>query len=331
MKMFLIAAFFAMIGVVSGTVATLSSYKISDTTVSGLSSGGYMAVQVHIAFSSMFNGSAIFAGGPYYCAEGNIMTAEYKCMKTLEGLPDTASLISLTKSYAAAGKIDKVDNLKDDRVYLFSGSDDSVVAPDVMHSLQTYYNYLVEPYNIVANFNVKAEHCMPTLSYGEACATLGSPYIGKCAFDGAGAAFQALYGEDVKPSVTQIAKNLQAFSQKTYLPASTGTSIADQGYIYVPTACANGDICHLHFAFHGCEQTEDLIGNAFAAHTGYNEWAEANNVIVVYPYAKRSMSFPSNPNGCWDWWGYTDKSYGIQEGLQMQFVKKLYDILTGSK
>ncbi len=42
--------------------AGLSRYQISDVTVSGISAGGYMAVQMHIAFSSIINGSAIFAG-----------------------------------------------------------------------------------------------------------------------------------------------------------------------------------------------------------------------------------------------------------------------------
>ena len=43
-------------------VEKLGTYSISDVTVSGLSSGGFMAVQVHVAFSSIVNGSAIFAG-----------------------------------------------------------------------------------------------------------------------------------------------------------------------------------------------------------------------------------------------------------------------------
>lgn len=42
--------------------AKLSGYKVSDVTVSGLSSGGYMAVQMHISHSATINGSAIFAG-----------------------------------------------------------------------------------------------------------------------------------------------------------------------------------------------------------------------------------------------------------------------------
>jgi poly(3-hydroxybutyrate) depolymerase len=39
----------------------------SKVTVSGLSSGGFMAVQMHVAYSSVFSGAGIFAGGPYYC------------------------------------------------------------------------------------------------------------------------------------------------------------------------------------------------------------------------------------------------------------------------
>jgi poly(3-hydroxybutyrate) depolymerase len=33
-------------------------------TVSGLSAGGFMASQFHVAFSSAVSGAAIFAGGP---------------------------------------------------------------------------------------------------------------------------------------------------------------------------------------------------------------------------------------------------------------------------
>lgn len=59
---FFIAVFLTVLAVVLASTNPLGPYKISDTTVSGLSSGGYMAVQVHVAFSSFVNGSAIFAG-----------------------------------------------------------------------------------------------------------------------------------------------------------------------------------------------------------------------------------------------------------------------------
>lgn len=37
-----------------------------DITVGGLSSGAFMAVQVHVALSQVVKGVAVFAGGPYY-------------------------------------------------------------------------------------------------------------------------------------------------------------------------------------------------------------------------------------------------------------------------
>lgn len=249
-------------------------------------------------------------------------------MKTYEGLPDIDKLVTLTKSDAASGLIDPVSNLADDRVYLFSGTADTVVSPKVMATVQTYYNNFVSPTNVVADFDVDAQHCIPTTDYGERCATLSSPYIGKCDFDGAGYALKTLYGDNLK-SGTALAKNLVSFSQTPYF-SDSHASIGDTGYIYVPTACADGTTsCHLHVALHGCEQTISDIGNDWANYAGYNSWAEANNIIVLYPYVKKSMSMPSNPNGCWDWWGYTDKYYGLQKGVQMQFVRSLIKAVAG--
>ena len=47
----------------------------TQTTVSGLSSGGFMANQLGYAYSSSFKGVAVFAGGPYMCAGHNNYTA----------------------------------------------------------------------------------------------------------------------------------------------------------------------------------------------------------------------------------------------------------------
>ena len=50
-------------------------------------------------------------------------------------------------------------------------------------------------------------------------------------------------------------------------------------------------------------------------------------MIILYPYAKSSL--PSNPNGCWDWWGYTDKNYANQNGVQMKFVRDVITAVMG--
>ena len=160
--------------------------KSSQMTVSGISSGGYMAVQMHVAHSKSINGSAIFAGGPFYCAESNLEYAQYKCMDNTLGLPETQKLVALTYTDASLGLIDPPLNLANNKVYLFSGKADTVVKQPVGKALHDYYESFQA--DVAADFNVEAEHCLPTLAYGEECATLSSPYLGKCGFDGAASA-----------------------------------------------------------------------------------------------------------------------------------------------
>jgi len=49
-----------------------------------------------------------------------------------------------------------------------------------------------------------------------------------------------------------------------------------------------------------------LLKDKFARYTGYNEVAELNNIIIIYPQV---IALIDNPMGCWDWWGYTVKFY----------------------
>jgi len=309
--------------------SSLQKYNIQGAiTVSGISSGGYMAVQFHVSHSATVNGSAVFAGGPFYCAESNLEYATSKCMATTLGGPETTTLINLTKTDYSLGYIDDPSNMRNHKIYLWSGKEDTVVDPAIVHALESYYASFVKESNIVADFSIPAEHCMPTLDYGESCATLSSPFLGKCGFDGAGRALQQMYSGNLQDGGKQISSNLMAFDQTPFF-SSSSSSIADIGYVYVPTACQQGDACSLHVSFHGCEQNTALIGNEYAEHAGYNNWAEANNIIVLYPYVKASNLVPYNPKGCWDWWAYTDVYYGVKIGTQVKFVKSLIDHMRG--
>jgi hypothetical protein len=44
---------------------------------------------------------------------------------------------------------------------------------------------------------------------------------------------------------------------------------------------------------HGCMQDAGTIGRLFIEQTGYNAWADANGIIVLYPQAKAYPSFLS--------------------------------------
>jgi hypothetical protein len=322
-------------GLNSATVIQLSALNIQGApTVSGLSSGGYMAVQMHVAHSATFNASSIFAAGPYFCAESSFSYAEEKCMYYLMGGPDTDKLISYTNDQATKKTIDDPANLKDDKIFIYSGSKDTVVDPKVVKALVTYYEAFVPAANIKSNFALASQHCIPTLNYGETCSQLKSPYIGNCAYDGAGIALQQMLGT-LSPATTAVAANLKQFDQTPFF-TGVGKDICldNTGFIYIPTACADGVTpCRLHVSFHGCSQEQASIGNDYANHAGFNTWAEANNIVVVYPYALANQAL-SNPNACWDWWGYTDPSknevtYTLQSGIQISFAKAIVDTLMG--
>lgn len=61
---------------------TLHNHNITGTYVSGLSSGGYLANQLHVAYSGVFQGAGIFSAGAYDCAQNSLNTALYACMDT---------------------------------------------------------------------------------------------------------------------------------------------------------------------------------------------------------------------------------------------------------
>ncbi|RYG64735.1 PHA-depolymerase-like protein [archaeon] len=217
-------------------------------------------------------------------------------MKIIQGPPAVEELIVQTNDYALLGQIDPVSHLRDDKVFLFSGQEDSVVNPHVVQALQKYYAAFLPAQNIQTEYSVRAEHLFPTVSYGEDCDTLGSPYIGRCGYDGAYHALSTLYGP-LQPKTQALDSRLFSFFQAPFLPRDMASSLGQVGYIYVPLSCAGGMACHLHVSFHGCQQYVEAIGSTYAQHTGLNDWAESNGVIVLYPYATSSSALPLNPNG----------------------------------
>ena len=116
------ALFLALLLIASAARAqvALGSYdvRLDETTVSGISSGAYMAVQFGTAWSSIVRGVGAFAGGPYYCAQDSVSTATGTCQI---GTPSVPALTSATDSYAASGAIDPTGNLARQKIWIFSG------------------------------------------------------------------------------------------------------------------------------------------------------------------------------------------------------------------
>jgi poly(3-hydroxybutyrate) depolymerase len=77
----------------------------------------------------------------------------------------------------------------------------------------------------------------------------------------------------------------------------------------------------------GCRGHLIPFGTTFVRNAGYNRWAEANRIVVLYPQAEAT---PANPLGCWDWWAYDDPEYAKKTGRQMAAVKAMIDAIAGT-
>jgi len=294
-------------------------------TVSGVSSGGYMATQFQLSFSSLVRGIGVFAAGPWDCARGSLTRAFGDCLGRPDSAPDAAGLVALARAAAAAGRIDPLQSLADARVWVFHGTRDATVAPAVTRALADFYRDFVAQANLRYLDAFAVGHGIPTEAAGGSCDATASPYLYACHYDAVGDMLGFLYGSTAA-APAGAAGTLDAFDQSPYDPSG---SLAARGYLYVPRACSGRQPCRLHVAFHGCRQGAEFVGEAFVRDAGYNRWADAHRLVVLYPQARRSALLPLNPEGCWDWWGYTDENYATQSGRQVAAVRAMVRALAG--
>ncbi len=300
------------------------------TSVSGLSSGAFMAVQYQVAYSRSVVGAGVVAGGPYYCAANGMLLYVAVCMGQVPFLPpNPAPLLQAAERFAAAGQIDPLSNLQNDRVYVFSGTKDTVVYQQAVDATVSFFQQAgVPPGNLLYVNNVPAGHALLTPAFGNACAENASPYISHCqvkkkSYDQAGAIFTHIYGFAMPPAKT-LSGHIVTFNQREFADASTG--MASDAYAYVPANCTSQARCKVHVAFHGCKQSAAEVQDDFYAKTSYNSWADSNNIVMLYPQVNPS-NVPFNPNGCWDWFGYTGNNYALKSGPQLAAVHAMIDRL----
>lgn len=351
----------------NGKIVQLGSYAASKqkNSISGLSSGAFMTVQLHLARSASFAGAGIIAGGPFRCAEtyqaGGMVTPQdsrienslYICMNPLipATSPDAQRLVNMARDTAQAGLIDDVANLADDRLYIFTGSEDDVVYSDVVLRTREFYEMLgVKRENIAYHDNIPAGHSIITDNPEDSkLATNQPPYINNGGFMQSHDILRHIYGP-LKPPAGQLTGQLQCFDQTEFLgDDAPWASMSKFGYAYIPSKVLAGEVAEprVHIALHGCKQgynytdyvngradiaNQPPYGNRYFTTTGYNHIAESNDIIVLYPQAEGTDNGEiQNPDGCWDWWGYStrhaESPYYSREAVQIKAIHKMLDRL----
>lgn len=308
---------------------------LNQSSVSGLSSGAFMTSQLYVAFSELMVGAGVIAGGPYLCAKswaGNTLltNATTTCMNPLTASvgPNTPELVKQAQKLSESGAIAPLSNLADDRVYIFSGTEDKTVTTTVVDQTYAFFKSVGIPDSSIRyDKSVNAGHAIVVTDTTTACPLTQPPFINDCDFEQSNRILSHIYPE-LKPATTQNPESLIAFDQSEFLTLNY-TSMSKTGYVYIPKNCQAGQkSCSVHIVFHGCQQGAEVIGDQYYAKTGYNELAEANDLIVLYPQITPSNTIPFNPQGCWDFWGYSspgniDPDYYTRSAPQLSAVYKM--------
>jgi poly(3-hydroxybutyrate) depolymerase len=302
----------------------------SRVAVAGLSSGAYMATQAQIAYPERFPNAALIAGGPYGCAGGKLDTALGSCMKGTP-VPDASALAALARERARSGETGDLHALAKAHVYVLHGKDDAVVAPPVAEAAARFYQQLRDGDPALKGMQVRDDgdrafaHNLPVAAQGDDCGKSVSPYLGHCGFDAAGEVFAQLFGKPAH-AAGEAKGELRRFDQNAYKPDGADAFLADEGYVYLPPSCLAGKPCGLLVAFHGCKQNATAVGEVFVKDAGFNRWADAYGVAVLYPQTRASMA-PLNPQACWDWWGYSGADYDTRRGVQLRWLVRAVEAL----
>ena len=130
---------------------------------------------------------------------------------------------------------------------------------------------------------------MVTNLFGPRCTVEESPYITNCHYS---VAYDMLeYIADIETYPGDF-NHFRFFS----FPQPEAPSMAEKGYAHIPKACAEeGARCPVHVALHGCMQAIEFIGFDFVEFSGYNNVAEANDMII--PLAVNGIGMPRSNAG----------------------------------
>ncbi len=259
--------------------------------------------------------------------------------------------LNFLNDFSSQGLIANTSNISNQRVLIYQGSNDETVRAGMADKLQEFYTRLG-----VSNANLKmvlsqGNHNFPTeRENGIPCDEAKPPYIANCKIDLAGQILAHLLNRNLIQAKFN-SRNLHVVAQK-----DGPSSVATYGYLYANPLCLNNPAaCDVHVALHGCKMSDSfdkdfqtayeakvqltrVLGiqsyelNArspkmgaltFAKEAGYGEYAEAseNHLMIFFPQTQITTdNYPDNPNGCWDWYGWTGKNYATNQGSEPSWL-----------
>ena len=220
------------------------------------------------------------------------------CKRTPNATAQPQLLVSLAAQAAALGLVAPLAAFAGNasspphKLFAFRGTLDGVYLPPSVNTTVAFFAALGAETHFEAG--IPATHSMPSTDPALPRSSCGSfapgfPGLENCGFDGAGEMFKFFFANLVQPAdgAESVPANLVAFNQTLY-EVGTFAGLHSTGYVYVPARCSaagGAHPCALHVAFHGCGQqaTYNGEGSSYTLHSGYAQWADANDFVVLMP------------------------------------------------
>jgi len=295
-----------------------------------------MAMQHLVAYSQTVEGAGVAAGSIYGC--GAQLQPESVCYYGGANIQASNRYI---ESRFAKGLIDNPIHLKNTPVLLFNGKDDDTVYVQCMQDVETQLNHW--GVHTTAVFNTSATHVW-SVDHGDckcgACknylSSLKCCDVNNCDYDLSGDMFRHIYG-DIKPRSPAPLAHLKWVNQKDFIPLQNSSGPASWsvsgmmkwGLVYANSACQKTpSACKVHVNYHGCIADKYNRRQKWSTLIDLNQYAEANDIIVVYPQAAGDKT---TGKGCWNW-GFTqdDQLFDTKSSVQLETVVRLVAGLEGA-
>jgi poly(3-hydroxybutyrate) depolymerase len=283
--------------------------------------------------------------------DGNSTVLYDHCKSRGKGVPpaylDLPTLVGAATAAARAQLVAPLAGLAGLRTYLYRGQKDvAYLDGSVNFTASFFLHFAADARQVAFVADVPSGHCTPTVDPWVPASSCGSgaggpPAVENCGYDGAGAAFAHMYGGALAPPPSHAcgadcAARVISFHQSLY-QAGAWSGLSSLGYAYVPAACAGGAACRLHVALHGCGMSvwAPAMNMSYVLHAGFNPWAEANGVVVLYPqgggFAERRAAAPTGQlaGGCFDGYGQTSPDYAWRTSPQMAPSRAMVAALAG--
>mmetsp|Transcript_12753 Transcript_12753/g.15128 ORF Transcript_12753/g.15128 Transcript_12753/m.15128 type:complete len:403 (+) Transcript_12753:197-1405(+) len=344
--------------------------KKGGVSTAGFSNGADFAHQLHITYSSVIDATCVFAGQPFHCAatrfpddhlvEAIPASSVPTCVgcpsgKTLiydhckahpewvdiGALPDYPRRVCDGRGLNTSVCMDHTDNLSDDRVFLFRGTQDRCYKPGSVENVQHLYSmFLEKPEAQIRMVN--------TVGYAHAFPRNKTKIPGKKhGYDGAGECLRWIYPGGIKPAVDFKRKNIYNYNQDEFMQAISGVGINGRGHLYIPDACspptkaagANADAttalhktkpCRLVILAAGCNGFGGWIEN-------FAKYAESNDIVLLQPCVGGYVDPFRYPGaheikrGMLDVYGQLSRDYTMKSAPHMKFVGQVLEKLSGWK